>query len=192
MKQSILALSLLMLAMPISVLAVSDHDLTVTDVLAEILQSQQVSTVQSLDCQKVTDEQFEKLGDAVMEQIHPGEQHELMDQMMGGEGSESLRQMHIQMGQNYLGCNNYHNNPDGIMGSGMITGGMMGMMGGRMMGSYAVNDWGNNYRSPYSMMGYNQPLGIFWQLMMVTIGVGVLVLIVLAIAWLMKNLKNKK
>jgi len=192
MKQFIFAVSLLILAVPVLALAASDDDLSVAAVLQEILTEQQVSTVQSLDCQKVTDDQFEKLGDAVMEQIHPGEQHELMDQMMGGEGSESLKLMHIQMGQNYLGCNNYHNNPDGIMGSGMMTGGMMGMMGGGMMGSYAVNDWGNNYRSPYSMMGYNQSLGIFWQLMMVTIGVGILVLIVLAIAWLMKNLKNKK
>jgi len=154
---------------------------------------QAVSEIKDLDCDQVSETQWEDLGEAWMGQIHfdPGV-HERMDQMMGGEGSESLKLMHIQMGQNYLGCNNYHNNPDGIMGSGMMTGGMMGMMGGGMMGSYAVNDWGNNYRSPYSMMGYNQSLGIFWQLMMVTIGVGILVLIVLAIAWLMKNLKNKK
>ena len=50
-----------------------------------------------ISCDKLTDEQLEAMGDYYMEQMHPGEAHEMMDQMMGGEGSDSLKQVHIQM-----------------------------------------------------------------------------------------------
>jgi uncharacterized membrane protein len=48
-------------------------------------------------CDELSDEQLELIGDYYMEQMHPGEAHERMDAMMGGEGSESLKQMHINM-----------------------------------------------------------------------------------------------
>ena len=38
-------------------------------------------------CSELNDTQLEMIGDYYMEQIHPGEQHEYMDAMMGGEGS---------------------------------------------------------------------------------------------------------
>lgn len=53
---------------------------------------------QQISCDDLTQNQLEILGDYYMEQIHPGEQHEYMDEMMGGEGSDSLRAMHINMG----------------------------------------------------------------------------------------------
>ena len=51
-------------------------------------------------------------------------------QMMGGEGSESLRQAHIKMGSNYLGC--VANGKLGLMKGG--GGKMFGMMGGSYLG----------------------------------------------------------
>ncbi len=89
-----------------------------------------------ISCDKLTDEQLEAMGDYYMEQMHPGETHEQMDQMMGGEGSESLKQVHIQMARRFY-C--YED--------------VGGMMGGSMMGSGMMN----NYRSYY---GYNG----FWNL----------------------------
>lgn len=82
------------------------------------------------DCDEYTQEEFERIGDAVMEQQHPGEAHEAMDLMMGGEGSENLRLMHINMGLGYLGCNQNVYNEDGEGVSNMMgyqTGGWAGM-----------------------------------------------------------------
>jgi hypothetical protein len=82
------------------------------------------SDVQSLidnpvDCSQLSESQLERLGEYFMELRHPGEAHEIMDDMMGGEGSESLKQAHIRMGEAFY-CNS----------AGMVT----SMMGGGMMG----------------------------------------------------------
>src|SRR3989338_10277772 len=79
-------------------------------------------------CSELTEDQLEHMGDYYMEQMHSGEAHELMDKMMGGEGSETLKQVHIQMAKR-LYCN------EDI--GGMMGGGMMNMMmgGGNMTGS---------------------------------------------------------
>lgn len=119
----------------------ADVSSTPQEVLQEITQAQGVSSVSQVDCAKVADSQLEELGDAWMEQIHPGETHDYMDQMMGGEGSESLRQAHIQMGRNYLGCGTYGN-----YGYGMMGGGLPAQTGWGMMGGY------DNYGP---MMGWN-------------------------------------
>ena len=77
-----------------------------------------------VSCSELTDEQLEEIGDYYMEQMHPGEAHEIMDNMMGGEGSESLKQVHITMARR-LYCNE-----NAYIGSGMMqSGGMMSMMG---------------------------------------------------------------
>jgi len=103
-----------------------------------------------ISCDKLSDEQLEAMGDYYMEQIHPGEAHELMDNMMGGEGSESLKQVHINMAKR-LYCNG-----DVYIGYGMMgSGGMMNMMSRGMMGGYPAN-------YDYSNYGY---WNIFWILL---------------------------
>ena len=117
-----------------------------------------------ISCDKLTDEQLEAMGDYYMEQMHPGEAHEMMDQMMGGEGSDSLKQMHIQMAKR-LYCNEY---VGGMMGSG----GMMGMM--NMMGGY-YNGYGSGM------------MFLVWLTYLLIIA-----LIVAAIYWLIKSANRKK
>ncbi len=105
---------------------------TVEEILAEITREQNVVAVSQIDCNKVSNLQFEDLGDAVMERmVGSHEQHEQMDAMMGGEGSASLVQMHTIMGKNWLSCNNLQ----GMMVVGMTGTNMMPMMM-RMMGNY--------------------------------------------------------
>ena len=53
----------------------------------------------STPCSQLSDEQLEAIGEYYMEQMHPGQQHVMMDNMMGGEGSTSLKEAHIAMAQ---------------------------------------------------------------------------------------------
>ncbi len=99
-----------------------------------------------VSCDELTAEQLEVIGEYYMEQMHPGEAHEAMDEMMGGKGSESLRNMHIQMARNmYCG--------EGMGGGMMGSGGMMGNKAydynryGGMMNMVGSNIW------PFSWFG---------------------------------------
>ncbi len=96
---------------------------------------------------QLTDDQFALLGDYFME-LMAGSNHEYMDQMMGGEGSASLRQAHINMGMRFY---------QEYLDTGQIQQG--GMMGYGMMGGYpedaepqAGMNYGKNYAN-YGMMG---------------------------------------
>ncbi len=95
-------------------------------------------------CNELSDEQLEMIGDYYMEQMHPGEAHELMDEMMGGEGSESLRLAHISMAKRFY-CGEYYRNM-GMMGGMMMQGGGNNMayntMGYGMMGSMSFGTTG--------------------------------------------------
>lgn len=109
----------------------SDTHESLDEVLPELLTTYNKNMIQELDCEELTDEELERVGDAVMESTHPGEAHERMDEMMGGEGSESLRQMHIQMGKRYFDCDS--TNFGGSMGI-MGIGGFGSMMGIKTLG----------------------------------------------------------
>ncbi len=98
------------LLLPFNVLAHGEETFTAAE---QIIQ-------QKIPCNQLTDDQLEQLGDYYMEQMHPGEAHVQMDEMMGGEGSESLKQMHIRMAESFY-CGNHDS----------MTGGMMNMMMGR-------------------------------------------------------------
>ncbi|MBI2650867.1 hypothetical protein HYX01_00140 [Candidatus Woesearchaeota archaeon] len=134
-----------------------------------------------IQCDKLTDEQLRHIGDYYMEQMHPGEAHELMDQMMGGEASESLRQTHILMAKR-LYCKDT---------SGMTNYGMMGMMGGMMnmaMGSGMMGNYG------YGMMGnfgYSSGYWGFVNILSVLLAIGLVILVYLWIIKLWKDIQGK-
>ena len=141
MKKTILILVIFLFGIA-AVLAQESHD-------SEIEEGKKLVESRT-SCDKLSDEQLEAIGDYYMEQMHPGEAHEIMDNMMGGEGSESLKQVHINMAKR-LYCNDNVYIGYGMMGSG----GMMNMMGRGMMGSYPAS-------YDYSNYGY---WNIFWILL---------------------------
>ncbi|MGA1844556.1 MAG: SHOCT domain-containing protein [bacterium] len=113
-------------------------------VLEDIRKSQGISGNEAIDCGKVTNEQFEALGEAVMGIMHPDtEEHDLMDRMMGGEGSETLAATHRIMGARYLGC--CDNGPFEGMGPGTRGGWMMGAGPGRGWGGMRGYGFGRGW-----------------------------------------------
>lgn len=93
-------------------------------VIGELVEKYEVESKSDLDCELVSDDDLVRLGDAVMERMHPGERHEEMDRMMGGEESEGWWNIHLQMGRNYLGCD--EDSPAVVWGGAI--GGMMDRM----------------------------------------------------------------
>jgi putative membrane protein len=118
----------------------NEHGKLIEDVLQDIRENLGLSPGEEIDPKKVSDKDFEELGEAVMSIMHPDpEEHRLMDDMMGGEGSRRLSQMHRMMGYQYLSGKSgekygYGGKGCGMMGKGMMGYGMMGgMMGGNWM-----------------------------------------------------------
>ena len=139
MKKISLIVIFSMLLLSVSLVSAHEHNFAETKQLID----------SGISCDKLTDEQLEAIGEYYMEQMHPGEQHELMDKMMGGDGSDTLKQMHIQMAKR-LYCNE-------------DVGGMMNMMmGNNMMGNYPT------------YYGYNN----FWNILWLIFLIGIIVLII--------------
>jgi hypothetical protein len=93
-------------------------------ILQEIKNDQNVKETEQIDPDRVSEAQLAQLGEALMERMLPNErQHELMDQMMGGEGSSSLEAMHRSMGYRYLsgGEEASWRSGWGMMGPGMMN-----------------------------------------------------------------------
>lgn len=188
-KLRILFLITSLLAIPSFAVGVEDtQEKSIDKVLSEILSAQGIEQLSNVDCENITETQFEELGDALMSVMHPNqEQHELMDQMMGGEGSASLQAAHVYMGQSYLGCSR-SNMGMGMMGSGMM--GMMGMSPGMYPGWQSTAGIAKNLGA-VPMMGFP----VWGQGMMfvqwVTIGL-IWTLLILCIVSLITYLKKKK
>ncbi|HZX44687.1 MAG TPA: SHOCT domain-containing protein [Candidatus Nanoarchaeia archaeon] len=91
----------------------------VNAVSVEELNDAKASIDSRIACDKLTDEQLEKIGEYYMEQMMPGRAHEIADEMMGlVEGSAAEEQFHINLARrSYCGQN-------------------IGMMGWGMMGNY--------------------------------------------------------
>ena len=117
-------------------------------------------------CDQLTEDQLEGIGDYLMEQMHPGELHELMDERMGGEGSDTLHQAHVRMAEHlYCGKSSSGTGMIGMMNGGMMGGGgmmgMMNMMSGGMMsqtgngyGMMSSGMFGSNNKEVGTMMGF--------------------------------------
>jgi len=96
---------------------------------------------QKIPCDQLTDDHLEALGDYYMERMHPGEAHEIMDRMMGGEGSETLRDMHIRIARAFY-CGETSTYPQAFFRQkGHEAYGMMGGFGGGMMGWTGGFSW---------------------------------------------------
>ena len=99
-----------------------DHDLSIQQVTDEIRAQLGLGPNDSIDADVVPPALLERLGEAVMISVHPDtDTHEWMDEMMGGEGSESLAAAHRWMGYRYL--------TGGYGAAGMMGPGMMGSFG---------------------------------------------------------------
>jgi uncharacterized membrane protein len=106
---TVVIIAVFSVAVPHMIFADQDeHNRSVDAVLGQIRQEQNVSVNNRINADSVSDDLLEQLGEAVMSRAHPDQrEHEWMDNMMGGEGSESLRSAHILMGYNYLTGKNY-------------------------------------------------------------------------------------
>lgn len=157
-------LGLGLVSFPTLLLAENNHDKTVDEIINDIKANQSVNDVAQLNCEKISAEKFKELGDSVMALMLPNEQeHAFMDQMMGGEKSESLEAMHYAMGKQYLGCwqSGYQFMPAMLGGMGM---------GGSMMGGGNVVTRYSNSMMPYynnnmtGMMSFFNPFNMIWWL----------------------------
>ena len=155
MKKTILILAIFLLSTA-AVLAQEGHN-------NEIEEGKKL-VESKISCDKLSNEQLEAIGDYYMEQMHPGEAHELMDNMMGGEGSESLRQVHINMAKGI-----YCGESSGMMQMMMNMGGS----GGGMMNNYP--GYYDSYKNSFNVT-------------IVLVNTLLLVLIVAVIVWLVKSL----
>lgn len=89
-------------------------------ILSEIRTEQSISDSEEIDPAKVSQAKLEELGDSVMAaMIGNSAMHEQMDNRLGGEGSESLKLVHINIGLNYL--SDYPNGMMNLMSGGMFS-----------------------------------------------------------------------
>ena len=149
------------------------QDSEINAVLQDIYKTQNIKSQGQIDCSQVTDAQFVKLGDAYMGVMLPNQsQHEAMDNMMGGEGSASLQQAHINMGRSYLGCwSNYNSGPI-----------YMPTMGGPVSGNGYPSSSGNSYNYPMMWGGWGgySPVGL----------IGTVLVLMLAVVGLVATIKG--
>ncbi len=93
-------------------------------------------------CKKLTDSDFEKIGEYSMSQMFGGNtaahiaMNQRIQQMHGDTGEE---QMHIQIGKSVTNCNTTNNQQGGVTGMMGNWGGWTGsMMGGNWFGAFGV------------------------------------------------------
>lgn len=160
--------------------------------LVSAITQQEIKEAKSLidskaDCKSLSEHQLEIMGEYYMEQMHPGESHELMHQMMGlKEGSEDEELFHINMAKAiYCGETNAFGS-GGMMGYGMMGsgsgkatnyGGMMNMIAGNL---------------GYGMMGTSYGYLSFLNFLSIVLVIGLVILVYLWIMKLWKEVFKKK
>src|SRR3989338_127984 len=121
MKMIAVLVFLMMAVAPMAVAHITEEEITEVKAILEAKTA----------CSALSDEQLELMGEYFMEQMHPGELHELMHERMGlVEGTEEEEQFHINMAKNW-----YCGDGTGMMGRGMMFNTKIGdtSQGGNMM-----------------------------------------------------------
>ncbi len=143
--KKVFSLFLLALLLPVLAAGVSQDELNEAQALIG----------SAADCESLSDEQLELIGEYYMESMHPGELHELMHQRMGlVEGSKAEELFHVRLAYRmYCASGDY---AVGMMGGSRMMGRFWnqtsayanyGMIGGRGMMS-------GTYGGSPSMMNY--------------------------------------
>lgn len=161
---------------PIFVLADSDNNHQ-----AQIEKGREL-TENKIGCENLDDEQLEAIGEYLMEQMHPGEFHERMHQMMGmEEGTEYHKNFHINMAKRMY-CR------EGAM-MGMMP--MMNMMGNNNTMKGRLNPYlSNNYNNSMMNLGL-MSFGWFGLIFMILFWVLLIVGIIVLIKWLVDSIKGR-
>lgn len=135
----------LLFALSIPAFADAMDQKTVESVMQEIQKSQNVTDVKQIDIEKVTPDQLDQLGDVVMGKlIGDNERHEWMDGMIGGDGSEPLKNYHMNLGYSYL------------------KGEPLNLQSMMMGGQYFRDGNDSNRYSEYGMMGFGKGYGMMY------------------------------
>lgn len=173
----LLAIIISILIVPVFVLADSEKNHQ-----NEIERGRQL-VASKASCDELTEEDLEAIGEYLMEQMHPGESHEAMHQMMGmEEGTEYHKNFHVNMAKNmYCG----ETGTMGMMGSG-------GMMGAMPMMNMVKGD-GNSTMG--NMMGWNNlgmgsGWGWFGWAFMILFWILIIIAIIALIKWLINQMRG--
>ncbi|MBI2141289.1 hypothetical protein HYU16_02590 [Candidatus Woesearchaeota archaeon] len=145
-----------------------------------------------VSCDELGNEQLEAIGEYLMEQMHPGDAHDVMHRMMGiEEGTPYHDQFHINLAQ-AMYCDTGTGvgtaiGSGGIMGAGTVAGRMMPMM--RMMQGMG---FGQNTQGMMGSSGYSSIGSGYWTLTNILYVILLLGLVGLVYFWLLKMWKGAK
>jgi hypothetical protein len=168
----------LVLMLSVAALGVSAHDDA-----DEILEGQTIVEA-GTSCGQLTDGQLEAVGEYLMEQMHPGETHDVMHQMMGiEENTEAHETFHFNLARAmYCGESTTSMMPMMRAANTMMQG-PVGQRYGGMMGGIAQT----GQRTGYGMMGGYRAVPGYIALNTLLLGILCIVAII-AIVWLIIRL----
>lgn len=171
-KIMVLILSVMFLFIGTTLWAQEDgHGREVGVIINEIKQNQGVGTISLIDPDQISPALLEELGDAVMGlMITDEQQHEWMDQMMGGEGSDQLASTHRWIAYNYL-------QNDGNLSTWAPGRGGYGFMGPGMMGGWNSN-WSDGPYPSYNRWNYGPGNMMSWSGNWLNLGYIILVIVI--------------